>query len=351
MCFFFKKMTGNIETSGKAEMPGNVETPGIQDVPNLPLRRILDFLDNQSRRNLLDATEFTVMGMEIKRMARQRRYVCPDCIIFKGVGNMEKIYAKPELVSISRLLKLGNAFDFFFSFQNSISGNENYRHKVVDVRDPAGDPMTVLEPRKIYIEKVKYTWSERISGHENWLDVINDIRERKEAYESERERLWRIFFGGTFDGITIERDLKIYTRQEFENHIIDDHGSAGTIYDDLNRQEFWIWVDKYAQRGRLTFIPRSFYSNGNIEINELLSEIRKIVMARYYKHRKTTNSTIAQALGTEEDYILWEARKIFWYACKSFKRILFPTENNSRSEKSLYKFFDMYLRTIDAVLR
>ena len=318
----------------------------LQDLPQIPLRRVLDFMDRKSRRSLLDATELTVMGITIKNMAQKRRYVCPKCVIFKGGRNMEVIYNNSDHLSITQARKITNAFDFFFGFLLSRSGNKNYRHIEVETDETDGSTMSILQPRTFYTESINYTWEKQVSGRKNWMDVIKDIREKEDVYKTEMERIRRTFLGGTFDGITVERELKVYTRREFESHICNDH----YLDDELNLQEFWIFVDNYANREKPVRIPRSFYSGGNIDIFALEMEVLKIVTARYYKHTKTSNSTIARALGTEDEYIIGEIKRIFYFACTAFKKIYFPEQNTSHSEMSLYKYFEMNFRTIDALI-
>ena len=317
----------------------------LQELPQIPLRRILDFMDRKSRRNLLDATELTIMGMTMKNMARKRRYICPKCVIFKGGRNMEVIYNNSDHLSITQARKISNAFDFFFGFLLSRSGNKNYRHIEVET-DENGSTMSILQPQNFYSESINYTWEKTVSGRKNWMDVINDIREKKDVFNNEMDRIRRTFLGGTFDGITVEPELNVYTRREFESHICNDHN----LDDELNLQEFWIFVENYANREKPVRIPRWFYTGGNIDIFALEIEVLKIVIARYYKHAKTSNSATAQALGTEEEYILEEIRKIFYFACKAFEKIYFPEQNTSHSEMSLYKYFEMNFRTIDALI-
>ena len=319
----------------------------IQDLPPLPLRRFLDFLDQKSRRNLLDATEGTKMGLKIKAMARKRRFVCPECIIKLGGQNMEQIMKQQKRMPVALAHKIIGIFDFFVGFRFSTSGNKNYRHKIVNVDHETEPTMSILEPREQYIERVKYSGF----GTENymerdWLQITETIRDKTEIYEQELERTMLAYFGGTIDGVKVESNLDIYSREEFERHIINDH----KIDEDLNLQEFWIWVDKYADRNKPEYIPRAYYINNNVEIDFLEHVVMKIAIARYYKHGKTSNMTIAQALASKEEHILWEARKIFYFACKAFNKIQFPIQENSVNEMNLYKFYEMNLRTIDALM-
>ena len=320
---------------------------GIQDLPSLPLRRVLDFLDQKSRRNFLDATEGTELGLKMKSMARQRRFVCPECIIKHGGENMAQIMKQQEHMPIALAHKMIGIFDFFVGFRFSPSGNKNYRHKVVNVDHKTEPTMSILEPREHYIERVRYSgYGTEDYFDKDWLNVTERIREKTHIYKTEFERTILAYFGGTIDGVTVESNLKIYNRQEFEEHICNDHN----IDEDLNIQEFWVWADKHASRHTPEYIPRAYYLNNNIEIDMLEYVVMKIVIARYYKHKKTGNTTIAEALGTEKEHILWEARKIFYFACMAFKKIQFPIQEQSVNEKNLYKFYEMNLRTIDALL-
>ena len=328
----------------------------LQNITDLPLRRILDFLDINAKKNLLDATENTVLGIRIKNMARKRKYVCPECIIMSGTRNLTELWEDRERDN-KQFFREINAFNFFSTFRMSNGGNENYKYEAVCVTD-TDEVLYNLKRRFQNINDYESVWYFGSDGFawstNNWINVIQKLRERLPEYEDtcnfEQEKIKRIFFGGEFQNVIVKSRLQVYTRKEFEQHICNDHNVDG----DLTLQEFWVWVDEWASNKPFN-IPRNWYASHNVNIDLLDEIVLKKTIAHYYKlmiykMKNMTNRKMAECLGSEKEYMLHEVKVVFELACRSFEKIYFPEFKSSRSCKSLMKYYDMIYQTLDAML-
>ena len=320
----------------------------LQSLPDVPLRRLLDFLPVKTGKNLLLANRCTQLGIDIKNMSRKKSYICPSCVFDKEVMNaIECLKQKPDS-DVDERYKEFDAFCFFNQFKVAYHGCWNYIHEFYEIDIDTGAIRTKLERNPVR-KSIAFLGSENFPSR-NWWNII-DMIEKKEMtsgsmYMNEKRRVEQIFLGGSSEGVTIKPTLKLYTRHEFERHILTEHD----IDEDLNLQEFWIWCSEWANPYSF-LIPPSWY-NSNLQVCEEQLEqfILKVAIARYYRQKHyTSTEEFARRLRPANEQIMLEILDVFKYACDAFDKLKFPVQYPCMREQKIFKFYDLGRRTLQAI--
>ena len=324
----------------------------FQDLSGIPLRRIVDFLDVNSCKNLLEATKQTEMGLELVNMSREKEYACPVCLIDKFNDNAVEIFQQQPRVETERRMIQMDYFAFFFQFIVSQRGTNNYGHTITCI-DEFDTPISELH-RTGRNHDVYFTGCfEYKAPSDNWLAMIEEIRKKQcgknSVFVHELRRMHRMLFGGSYDGITIHSTLKLYTRRELEQHICRGHNLDDS--NDLNLREFWIWTSEWG--GPRTFkIPTMWYNqHREINLQSMNEIIQRFATAKYYNYkRRSEENNFARRLLSKELHIMLEALDIFRFGYDSFSQLRFPVQFGPWHELRLINYYDMIRLTLEALL-
>ena len=324
----------------------------FQDISGLPLRNIVKFLDVESCKNLLIATEKTEMGLELKNMTREEQYACPVCVIDKLTDNAEEVFKQQPVIPTERRMIQMDVFAFFFQFLVTDRGCSNFAHHIICI-DEDDAPISQLV-RKETTHSVFYTGCyDYQAPFDDWLSMIDEMKKKKigknSVFIQELTRMQRMLFGGSFDGVTIAPTLKLYTRRELERHICRGHNLDDS--NDLNLREFWIWTSEWGSQ-RTFQIPTMWY-NPEREINMLsLNEvIKRYATATYYNFKKKSEKNhFARQLLSKELHLLHEALEIFRFAYEAFDNIRFPVQFGPWRELRLLTYYNLIYLTLEALI-
>ena len=320
----------------------------LQSMPDVPLRRLLDFLPVESGKNLLLATRYTQLGIDIKLMGRKNSYICPSCVFDQEVLNAVQICRQAPFANINERYKQFDDFCFFSQFKIATTGVWNYIHEFYEMDPDTGAIRTKLE-RNSNRKPIGFLGSENFPSR-NWWKIMDMIAEKDtktgSMYLNEKARAERTLLGGKNQELNIETSLKLYTAHEFEQHILEDHD----IDDDLSMQEFWIWCAEWASPTSF-LIPPSWYNSDFELCEELIEEfILKVATARYYRNKMfTSTEAFARRLRPLNEQIMLEILDVFKHACDAFNKLKFPVQHPGRQEQRVYKFYDITRRTLEAI--
>ena len=324
----------------------------FQEFSGIPLRRIIYHLDVDSVDNLLDATEGTEMGLEMVNMARKQQYACPVCVIEKFTNNVEEVFRQqPEMSQQRRMVQM-DCFGFFFQFMVSDRGANNYNHEILCIDE---DDRCISRLKKLGGDrKVYFTgcYDYKPPSYD-WLAMIEEMKKKQGGENSvflhEFTRMYRMLFGGTFDGITIRPTLQLYTRRDLERHICRGHNLDDS--NDLNLREFWIWTEKWGRLRTFTVPTMWFNQDREINLQSLDEFIKRVATAKYYNDkRRTIKFDFARQVVGKELHIMLEALDIFRLAYEAFYKLRFTIQFSRWHELRLLNYYNMIRLTLEALL-
>ena len=332
----------------------------FQDIVDIPLIKILGYLDTDSRKNLLKATELTDIGLRMVEIQPSRLYACPECAIHAGPRNLNDIddwkVTEAKSTSPYEPARMDEIYDFnFFSqFRHMTFGNSNYKFEVQCV-DEDENLIYTIRSRHDKVENyeaVKFLCNDYDEHnslfHSNFVEVLKNAKDKKSYFDKEKARLQRMFLGGKYLGATVKPRMKLYTREEFKKHVFQCH----VALDLQSVDEFEEWADKYADPTMTFPVSNDWYMSwGVLETEEVEDLITRVTIARYYRFITESSENIADALGDKDDYLWKQIDRIFQMSKEVFASLRFHRKCPLQTDLSLFKFYDMYAKAFDAVRR
>ena len=323
-------------------------------LPSLPLKKILGFMDLNSRENLIIATRRSDVGLHIQSMTSKRKFLCPVCVFEAGPRNIINLGRKNPEKGFLRHIELDRleTLNFYSQFRHLSSGNENYSYEADCVTEDEEVQYVIqrcFRDLKDY-KQIRF-FGKSYKEHEHWfasnyIDVLKSVKPGNKFHQTEQTRLERIFFGLTYKGVTIESGLKTYSKEEFQKHVRG-HYMPG-LTDDVDFDE---WIESFDSLKRFEADPSWYDVDGTIETEQLEELLECMMISNYYQHvRLFWTRTKAEQLGTKKEYMWREIHTIFKVARGCFERIRFPKKSFCQSDIGLLKYIDIYNLSLDAII-
>ena len=327
----------------------------FQNVPVVPLRRIVELLDIESRKNLLEATANTEIGSALESMQLQKRFICPECVIMTGPRNLNQLEDKlgptdSEDNSVGRIessMRRVDKFDFFGQFRHICLGNENYK---LDVKCVTEDEELLFGIKQFEtIDEycsVPYFNTETRWLNSNYVEVLKKITLNDDFREKEKAKVKALFLGGSYKGVKIESRIKLFNEEEFQQHIRRCHFS-----EDLGtKANFDQWAGQYDDQSQKFQVDQLWYTSTHLlDIDKVDELIMSIVISRYYKAVQDVFENDAEALFPESEYKMMQIGRVFNLAVDAMLALRFPTKCSSECDLSLFKFYDLQARFFNAI--
>ena len=333
----------------------------LKNLPDIPLKKIVELLDVNSRKNLLAASSKSHLGLRLKSLCTDRRYVCPECVITAGTFNLLDLSEKlgdlddPDEKNgrYHTSMRRRGVFDFYSQFRMLMSGNLNYKMEVQCVTEDEQLIYTIkcchekIEDYKpIHYFDTMYKLSDFSYFRSNYMDVLKSVRTNKELHDAEKQKLCNTFLGGKYKDTTVVSRVKLYTADEFKSHISRRHCTNGL----QSIRDFDTWVNKYGDVNNTFDVENHFYFNGStLDIDDYDDLVMNIITARYYNSITDDLEIASELLGSNKDYLMSQVRRVFKIGRESFGSLRFNRKCSRENDLTLLKFYDVHTKVFDSI--